>query len=96
MRAHQDRLHIHYGILAMVNDAVETEQVLRSSPAAEELAGRYPNCGMTVREIEDSIILQVGLVRGVAEMGRDRQPRRLPNDSANSPPCQRRLGAFAT
>ena len=64
-----DRLRIRFAILAKVTEAVENGVVLHSGGTAEQLATLYPHCGLTVQEIEDEIIRQVGLAHGAAEIG---------------------------
>lgn len=66
---HPERLQIRWAVKALVNDAVDNARTLHCSKAADQLATRYPNCGMTVREIEDEIIRHIGLARGSAAIG---------------------------
>ena len=65
---HPERLQIGYAILAKVNAAVCSDEALHSGKVAGQLAASYPNCGMTLREIENEIIRQIGLAGGAAEM----------------------------
>lgn len=66
---HPERLQIRWAVKALVNDAVDNARPLHCSQAADQLASRYPNCGMTVREIEDEIIRHIGLARGSGSIG---------------------------
>lgn len=66
---HPERLQIRWAVMALVNEAVDNARTLHCSQAADQLAARYPNCGMSVREIEDEIIRQIGLARGSAAIG---------------------------
>ena len=65
---HPERLQIGYAISAKVNKAVYSDEALHTGKVAGQLAASYPNCGMTLREIENAIIRQIGLAGGAAEM----------------------------
>ena len=60
---------MRYAIEAMAKDAAENNRIIHSKPIAELLLARYPDCGLTVRQIENQIIRQIGLARGAAEIG---------------------------
>ena len=76
MCAHPDALRLRFAILAMVVEAVENGQVIRTHSTGGRLLASHPRCGMTAREIEDEIILQIGMAKGTAEIGATVTPRR--------------------
>jgi len=84
MRPNPHALRIRLDLLAMVMEAVENGQILNSRLAAEQLSANNPRSGMTVREIEDEIIRQVGMAKGAAVIGSSRQGRR--SASRHRPP----------
>jgi hypothetical protein len=63
-----ERLQIGYAILRKVNKAVYSDEALHTGKVARQLTASYPNCGMTLREIENEIIRQIGVAGGSAEM----------------------------
>ena len=63
-------------ILAAVSNAAHHGEPVHTGKLAKEMAAKYPNCGMALREIEDEIIRQVGLARGVAEIAHEPAQRR--------------------
>jgi hypothetical protein len=65
----QQRLHLLQEVTSLVAEAAENCRILHTSNVAMQLAERYPTCGMSVREVEDELIRQIGLSRGVAEFG---------------------------
>jgi hypothetical protein len=69
MGAHENPKSLRYAIITLVNDALESGAVLNSSSAASEIVIRFPDCRMTIRDIEDEIILQVGIAHGIVEFG---------------------------
>ena len=73
---HLHALRIRSDLLAMVMEAVESGRVLNSRVAAEELLADDPRSGMTVREVEDEIIRQVGLAHGTAVIGSSKPRQR--------------------
>lgn len=64
------RLQVINAIISKVSDAVFGDRMLNTGQEAAELIARYPDCGMTSREIQDEITRQVGLARGAAEIER--------------------------
>jgi hypothetical protein len=56
-------------IAMMAVNAAKHRQVIHCAVAAAKFADRYPNCGLTVREIENEIIRNVGEAGGAAEIG---------------------------
>lgn len=71
MSIHQSeqRLNVLETIKSLVASAVQGDSPVRAYVAAQDLRLKFPECGMTVRQIQDEIIRQVGLARGVAEFG---------------------------
>lgn len=80
MGSNVQRLQLLNAITSALAEAAEKQRLLHTARLAAELASRFPDCGMTLRRIEDEIIRQVGIARGAAEMGESpewlEQPRR--------------------
>lgn len=65
---HPDRLKMRDAIWSEVSKAAHRGQAVHTGKTAEELIERYPNCGMTLREIEDAILKQITVAGGAVEM----------------------------
>lgn len=72
------KLKVINAIVSKVSDAVFGDGTLNTGPHSAELVGRYPDCGMTSRKIQDEIVRQLRLARGAAEI--ERRSRHKPVD----------------
>lgn len=63
------RLQLMETLALRLADAVESQRLLHTAMLASELFSRFPACDMTLSQIEDEIIWQVGRARGAAEIG---------------------------
>lgn len=64
-----ERLQLLRAVAGVIAEAAESRRILHTAEIAAQLAERYPSSGMTLRDIEDEAIRQIGLACGVAEIG---------------------------